>query len=147
MATGRDEPLILPDTNIIVHYIRDDAVKHFVEKGYKLLLTDKVPLTNWVIEAETRSIASGNSWGVRKNDQLRFLFSTFRRISIENSDTLDAYVAIDPFSRANGITMGKNDLWIAATASITGAVLLTMDRDFDHLDPAFLTRIWIDPTV
>ena len=42
--------------------------------------------------------------------------------------------------------MGKNDLWIAATAMATGATLLTTDKDFDHLDPTFLTRDWIDPT-
>ena len=29
--------------------------------------------------------------------------------------------------------MGKNDLWIAATASITKTILLTTDNDFDHL--------------
>lgn len=43
--------------------------------------------------------------------------------------------------------MGKNDLWIAATASVTGATLLTTDGDFDHLESAFLTRVWIDPTL
>ncbi len=42
--------------------------------------------------------------------------------------------------------MGKNDLWIAATANATGALLLTTDKDFDHLDGAFLNRVWIDPT-
>lgn len=29
--------------------------------------------------------------------------------------------------------MGKNDLWIAATASALDLTLLTTDRDFDHL--------------
>jgi len=41
--------------------------------------------------------------------------------------------------------MGKNDLWIAATAAVTGATLLTTDRDFDKLAPRFLAREWIDP--
>ena len=41
--------------------------------------------------------------------------------------------------------MGKNDVWIAATAAVTGATLLTTDRDFDRLTPQFLTRVWIDP--
>ncbi len=34
--------------------------------------------------------------------------------------------------------MGKNDLWIAATAHILGAKLLTTDGDFNHLDGVFL---------
>jgi len=37
------------------------------------------------------------------------------------------------------------DLWIAATAHATGARLLTTDKDFDHLHPAFVQRDWIDP--
>lgn len=34
--------------------------------------------------------------------------------------------------------MGKNDLWIAATASVLKTKLLTTDMDFDHLDGVFL---------
>ena len=33
--------------------------------------------------------------------------------------------------------MGKNDVWIAATAHVNGAILLTTDNDFDHLTPLF----------
>ena len=40
--------------------------------------------------------------------------------------------------------MAQNDLWIAATAAAPGAVLMTTDTDFDHLDPQFLTRVRID---
>jgi predicted nucleic acid-binding protein len=34
--------------------------------------------------------------------------------------------------------MGKNDLWIAATVSVTQSTLLTIDLDFNHLDTIFL---------
>jgi len=57
----------------------------------------------------------------------------------------DAYVKIDVYSEGIGRTMGKNDLWIAATANVTSATLLTTDKDFDHLDGAFINRVWIDP--
>jgi hypothetical protein len=33
--------------------------------------------------------------------------------------------------------MGKNDLWIAATAHALNAILLTTDNDFDHLNNIF----------
>ncbi len=33
--------------------------------------------------------------------------------------------------------MGKNDIWIAATASVLDATLLTTDKDFNHLDGEF----------
>ncbi|MEL7220555.1 MAG: PIN domain-containing protein [Bacteroidota bacterium] len=40
--------------------------------------------------------------------------------------------------------MGKNDIWIAATASALKIPLITADRDFKHLDGDFLELIWID---
>lgn len=39
----------------------------------------------------------------------------------------------------------KNDLWIAAAANATGAVIVTTDTDFNHLQPDFLTVDWINP--
>lgn len=40
--------------------------------------------------------------------------------------------------------MGDNDLWIAATASVTNTPLITTDKDFEHLNGVFLELIWID---
>jgi predicted nucleic acid-binding protein len=37
--------------------------------------------------------------------------------------------------------MGKNDLWIAATASVLDIPLMTTDNDFTHLDAVFLKLI------
>lgn len=34
--------------------------------------------------------------------------------------------------------MGKNDLWIAATAFLLEGTLLTTDSDFNHLNNEFL---------
>jgi predicted nucleic acid-binding protein len=41
--------------------------------------------------------------------------------------------------------MGKNDIWIAATASVVNAILMTTDTDFDHLNGVFLSVVYIDP--
>ena len=40
--------------------------------------------------------------------------------------------------------MGKNDLWIAATASVYDLELLTMDKDFIHLERRYLRLRVID---
>jgi len=40
--------------------------------------------------------------------------------------------------------MGKNDLWIAATAAITESKLMTTDGDFDHLNGIYLDLIKIE---
>lgn len=40
--------------------------------------------------------------------------------------------------------MTKNDLWIAATASILNLTLITTDLDFNHLSPIFLKLETLD---
>ena len=40
--------------------------------------------------------------------------------------------------------MGKNDLWIAAAASVYDLTLITTDKDFDHLNGVFLDVIYVD---
>lgn len=36
--------------------------------------------------------------------------------------------------------MGKNDIWIAASARAIGARILTTDRDFDFIHSLFIQR-------
>lgn len=40
--------------------------------------------------------------------------------------------------------MGKNDLWIAATASVTNTTLITTDKDFVHLDNVYLKLVSVE---
>jgi predicted nuclease of predicted toxin-antitoxin system len=72
-------------------------------------------------------------------------------IDIHEREILYAYAEIDHWSRTKGIRMGKNDLWIAATAKAASMTILTTDKDFDHLHPTDpsrswrVDRVWIDP--
>ena len=63
------------------------------------------------------------------------------------------YGEIDAFSQGkltnkklkmSSRNMGKNDLWIAATASILNAKLITTDKDFDHLDKEYFDLIRVE---
>ncbi len=74
-------------------------------------------------------------------------------IDINAEDILNRYAEIDAFSQGRldskksnftARNMGKNDLWIAATASVLDATLLTTDNDFDHLQNEFLQVAKID---
>jgi tRNA(fMet)-specific endonuclease VapC len=40
--------------------------------------------------------------------------------------------------------MGKNDLWIAATAALPGLKLVTTDADFNHLHKVFMEVKWLN---
>ena len=134
------------DTNILVHLVRDDATGQYIKQTYSPFLVAPKPLICVVSDGEIRSLALQWNWGQQKIDQMRFLLGFFGRVPIERTDVLQAYATIDSHSEARGISMGKNDVWIAAAAYITGARLITTDKDFDHLQPAFITRDYIAPS-
>lgn len=134
------------DTNILLALVRGGELSRRVLAQYPLLSMPRTPLVSYVSEAEIKSIAVRQNWGQPRRNQLDFILAAFTTVHIHEPGVLDAYVAIDNYSLTRGVKMGKNDLWIAATASVTNATLLTTDKDFDHLHPKFLTRHWIDPT-
>lgn len=79
--------------------------------------------------------------------KLDAFLSKFLILDLNIGDLIRRYAEIDAFSQGKHPTipsafsarnMGKNDLWIAASASILNAALLTTDNDFNHLDKQFL---------
>jgi tRNA(fMet)-specific endonuclease VapC len=133
------------DTNILVHLIRRDLLGQYLIGNYSLYTTDPRPMISDVTEGELRSLALQWKWGPQKRTHMEFVLSYFWRISINTPDVFEAYAVIDAYSESKGIPIGKNDVWIAASASVSQALLLTTDKDFDHLQSAFITRDWIDP--
>jgi tRNA(fMet)-specific endonuclease VapC len=141
-------PLYLLDTNVLVHLVRGDQVWARVRATYQpLLIDDPRPIISVVTAGELRSLALRFNWQAEKIDQMEFYLGYLKRVSIDDPEIIRAYAVIDAHGYRTGQPLGKNDAWIAATASITGARLLTTDKDFDRLDPLFLTREWIDPNV
>lgn len=134
------------DTNILVHLIRKNATGEALIKKYDLYLVTPRPLISDVTEGELRSLALQWKWGAPKLQQMEFLLSYFWRITINIPEVFDAYATIDAYSEARGNSMGKNDLWIAASTHVSQAHLLTTDKDFDHLHPSFFLRDLIDPS-
>lgn len=134
----------LLDTNILVHLVRGDALGQQIQAAYGLMMAIPRPLISVVSDGELRSLAYQFRWGERHVDQALFLLDYFKRVAVDTVEVLHTYAVIDAQSRRMGVKMGKNDVWIAAAAHVTGATLLTTDRDFEHLPSDLLTRIPID---
>jgi tRNA(fMet)-specific endonuclease VapC len=137
--------LYLLDTNVLVHLVRGDSVWQRVRAKYQPLVVDPRPIISVVTAGELRSLALQFNWQMGKIDQMEFYLGYFKRVSIDDHEIIRAYSVIDAHCLRIGQPLSKNDVWIAATASVTGARLLTTDKDFDRLDPLFLSRDWIDP--
>lgn len=144
------------DTNILLAYLRGHALYRQIEKEYQLASPDAMTLISAVTKAELFSIAVKNNWGDAKINQLNAQLNKLIIIDINETDRtlMEAYASIDAFSqgrldgKALGTSprnMGKNDLWIAATAHVTNSTLITTDGDFDHLNGHFLHLVRYRP--
>ena len=139
--------LYLLDTNILVHFVRDSAVWRRIQTKYSLLTRDPSPVISVVSIGELKSLANRHKWGTRRLRQVDYILSHLKAITIDDEPIFDAYADIETHTRRNGRPMGKNDLWIAATAQVYDATILTTDHDFDHLAPAFVQVDWFNPTL
>jgi tRNA(fMet)-specific endonuclease VapC len=139
----------LLDTGILVHYARQSPLFQTIEKNEGLTNQDCIPFISVVTMGEILSFGIQHNWGQPRIQSIKNWLSKLVVLDINSSDSqlLDAYAEIDSYSKnklshnslGRSITMGKNDLWIAATAKVANAVLLTIDGDFDHLNGSYLT--------
>jgi tRNA(fMet)-specific endonuclease VapC len=139
------DALVLLDTNILVHLIRQKELGKRIEAEHNLHGRTERPLISVVTIGEAISLARKFGWGIPKQQALRDLLHELVVVDINREPILERYGEIDHFSESNGRSMGKNDVWIAATAAVTGAWLITTDKDFDHLDGVHLNRVYVDP--
>src|SRR5262249_53478315 len=135
----------LLDSNILVHLVRGSLLADHVKQTYNPFLADPRPAISVVTEGELRSLAIQWNWGKRKKDQMRFLLQYFLRVPVDNEIVFEAYESIDAYSESIGHPMGKNDLWIASAAYAMNSTLVTTDKDFDRLQPKYISIDWIDP--
>ena len=143
----------LIDTNILVIYVRDTDLTRRLEENLRLLTGRNNLVISVVSIGEIKSIAKQNKWGEKRVRRLIEILSQFLIADINVEDIIESYSEIDTYSqgklngKAKSFTsrnMGKNDLWIAATASILNLELITTDKDFDHLNEEYLQLKRID---
>lgn len=143
----------LLDTNFLLLYLREDSIAKEIEAQYGILENENLALISIVSKGELRALALKNQWGDRRIAQLEEFLNQFFIIDINAEDIISRYAEIDAYSQGKlvGLTsnfssrnMGKNDMWIAATASIAEAKFLTTDKDFYHLDGKFIDLVYIE---
>ena len=118
---------MLIDTNIAIGYIRTGAL---VPEG---------TIISVIVAAELEAFALKADWGYQKVYVMRTLLERFRPVAI-GEEMVSAYAYLDAYSQGKlkemllppGLTarnMGKNDLWLAATALYFDIELHTADHD------------------
>jgi len=141
------------DTNIIVIYLKHSKLRTQIDKTYNPFSTQNIPILSAVTLGELESLALRNNWGLKRIESTESLIGKCVVTEINYADLHKRYGEIDAFSQGkltnkklkmSSRNMGKNDLWIAATASILNAILITTDKDFDHLDKEYFDLIRVE---
>ncbi|KQS31177.1 type II toxin-antitoxin system VapC family toxin [Dyadobacter sp. Leaf189] len=135
------------DTNILLAYLRKHNLVNTLQKYFEDEGGVSQMFTSAVCMAELTSIGIQNNWGEQKMKALNSIEESVLIIKELKKPIIQRYAEIDAFSqdrlpkkplKCSARNMGKNDLWIAATASVLSATLVTTDKDFDHLNKEFL---------
>lgn len=139
------------DTNIIMSFLRKDISWFEIEKKYDLKSSNN--FISVISLGELKSLAIRNKWGEFRLSRIELLRNDFSILDINMPKIIDHYGEIDCYSQGkfdgkplgmSARNMGKNDLWIAATASVFNITLLTSDQDFTHLDITYLDLEIVD---
>lgn len=143
MTSGAQSWLL--DTGIIVHVMRGSSLGRHLVDDQQLRGRAEAPLISVVSIGELLSLSRQLDWGRKKVEYLREVLSELIVVDINSELVLSTYSEIDFWCHQNGFKLGKNDLWIAATAAVTNSLLLTIDKDFDPLHDRFLQRAYYEP--
>lgn len=113
--------------------------------------------TSVICHGEMLALAEKCGWGEPKRRELDSVLNRLPRLDVSKRDILKAYAMVDAWTHGKPVaapedappprparSMTQNDLWIAATAHASRAVLVTTDRDFDHLEGVWLRRELVD---
>lgn len=143
----------LLDTNIIVIYGRDSNVADLIEQEHEIFSGKHNLAISVVTLGELNSLSQQLKYGERRKRKMNTLVEDVFKIDINILKVIEKYGEIDAYSQRkledrplhqSARNMGKNDLWIAATASAYDMVLITTDKDFNHLDGEFIKLKYID---
>lgn len=124
------ETSVMLDTNILLMYMRAGPTGQEIERIYRLRQRPYRPLICEVTIGEMLSLARQFNWGNKRIQRMHGLLKEVVSIDISSQEVMNTYARIDDLCRRNGWSLGKNDVWIAASALAAEAHLLTMDKDF-----------------
>jgi len=145
---------LLFDTNILLGLGKSERAKQIL----KLINPDDNKIfASIATMGELKSLLLQNNWGASRLQSLDHLLEDVVVVDI-NENMMGTYAEIDAFSQRRNPSysdypfptprnMGKNDLWIAATAALLGLKLVTTDADFNHLHNVFIEVNCIKPEV
>jgi tRNA(fMet)-specific endonuclease VapC len=131
-------PLYLLDANAI-----SDAMKRQPNLIANLALKKGTIITSVIVQGEIRCGLELLPQGKRRADLEARASLVLNALGIEPVTEMVAarYAAVRSSMEKQGLSLGDNDLWIAATALTVGTILVTRDQAFSQV-PQLLVEDW-----
>jgi len=126
------QPILL-DTCALVFILRGTSTGEEIIKAHSLNERKDKPLVSTVSAGELLALIAQWHWGDDKIKATHELLRKFVIVPITTGTIKDVYGELMNFSMQHGYPLGQNDHWIAATAKVAGALMVTTDKDFDGL--------------
>lgn len=130
---------IVLDTSVLVKILQGKEDGTRIESTYELGRRTSTPYISVVTVGELRAFSRSAKWGAEKRARLDDLLAELVIVDINSRDVLDAFADVSTFLKERGRTIGDNDRWIAATAKVLQATVLTTDRHFERLHPEMVS--------
>ncbi|MEN0049926.1 MAG: type II toxin-antitoxin system VapC family toxin [Bacteroidota bacterium] len=143
----------LLDTNIVLIYGRASSLSNKIEEKYQLFDGTHNLFISVVTLGELDSLIKQLNYGEKKKSRINTIVEDLVKLDIHYKEIIEQYGDIDAYSQGKLKTepsnfssrnMGKNDLWIAATANVYDLTLITTDKDFEHLRKTFLNLEYVN---
>ena len=111
------------DTNILLALIRGKTLGQSIDSAYGLRANLQRHVVSIASQAELLVLADRHKWAQAKRGAVNFMFQNLVVLPIDGQALIDAYVEVaraDMTWQEGPRNMGKNDIWIAATAVSSG---------------------------
>lgn len=136
------------DTSALLNLIRGKELGQQIDRAFGLRSAMYRHTISIVTHGELKVLAERNAWGDEKQTALANAVGSLVTINIDSTALVDSYVRVEEACRntpGGAHSMQQNDMWIAATALVSGLPIITTDKDFNHLNGRLITVHWVDP--
>lgn len=139
-------PAYLLDTGILLLATRAANASKVIDAQFGLSASSFRPAICEVSVGELLAFANANHWGDKRKDALMERLNRSLVLPISHPGVHQRWAEMQSTLQRAGIAVGQNDLWIAATASVTGLTVLSTDKDFKRLvERGLVQAVVVDP--
>ena len=146
----------LLDTGVLLGFVRKAPWADAAHADHDLGSVEVMSWTSVICQGELLALAEKFGWGAKRRDFLEEALDNFAVLEI-TPDVVQAYALIDAWTHGRpvmaagippppspAVSMKQNDIWIAASAHVSQATLLSTDKDFEHLHNIWLDYAYVD---